>query len=46
MDIDKAKSATPKIVEQIIQYARHIKVDMFLAEKLRHAQEIQGHIKQ
>ncbi len=42
MVIDKAKRATPQIVEQIIQYARERKGVMIFAATVRHAQEIQG----
>ncbi|ENJ1789600.1 DEAD/DEAH box helicase [Vibrio parahaemolyticus] len=40
--IDKAKRATPQIVEQIIQYARERKGVMIFAATVRHAQEIHG----
>ncbi|EKA6053661.1 DEAD/DEAH box helicase [Vibrio parahaemolyticus] len=40
MVIDKAKRATPQIVEQIIQYARERKGVMIFAATVRHAQEI------
>ncbi|WP_253664028.1 DEAD/DEAH box helicase [Vibrio sp. Y20_XG_PY13] len=42
MVIDKAKRATPQIVEQIIQYARDRKGVMIFAATVRHAQEIHG----
>ncbi|HCG8757196.1 DEAD/DEAH box helicase [Vibrio parahaemolyticus] len=42
MVIDKAKRATPQIVEQIIQYARERKGVMLFAATVRHAQEIHG----
>ncbi|EOV6294073.1 TPA: DEAD/DEAH box helicase [Vibrio parahaemolyticus] len=42
MVIDKAKRATPQIVEQIIQYARERKGVMIFAATVRHAQEIHG----
>ncbi|ELB2056153.1 DEAD/DEAH box helicase [Vibrio parahaemolyticus] len=42
MVIDKAKRATPQIVEQIIQYARELKGVMIFAATVRHAQEIHG----
>ncbi|EGR3362125.1 ATP-dependent helicase [Vibrio parahaemolyticus] len=42
MVIDKAKHATPQIVEQIIQYARERKGVMIFAATVRHAQEIHG----
>ncbi|WP_434528524.1 DEAD/DEAH box helicase [Vibrio sp. K4] len=42
MVIDKAKRATPQIVEQIIQYARERKGVMVFAATVRHAQEIHG----
>ncbi|EIV8504580.1 DEAD/DEAH box helicase [Vibrio parahaemolyticus] len=42
MVIDKAKRATPQIVEQIIQYARARKGVMIFAATVRHAQEIHG----
>ncbi|ENJ2864362.1 DEAD/DEAH box helicase [Vibrio parahaemolyticus] len=42
MVIDKAKRATPQIVEQIIQYARERKGVMIFAATIRHAQEIHG----
>ncbi|MDG2638408.1 DEAD/DEAH box helicase [Vibrio parahaemolyticus] len=42
MVIDKAKRATPQIVEQIIQYARGRKGVMIFAATVRHAQEIHG----
>ncbi|EIZ0308766.1 TPA: DEAD/DEAH box helicase [Vibrio parahaemolyticus] len=42
MVIDKAKRATPQIVEQIIQYAREHKGVMIFAATVRHAQEIHG----
>ncbi|TOL94428.1 DEAD/DEAH box helicase [Vibrio parahaemolyticus] len=42
MVIDKAKRATPQIVEQIIQYAREGKGVMIFAATVRHAQEIHG----
>ncbi|EJE4165739.1 DEAD/DEAH box helicase [Vibrio parahaemolyticus] len=42
MVIDKAKRATPQIVEQIIQYARERKGVMIFAATVRHAQEILG----
>ncbi|EOK5971225.1 DEAD/DEAH box helicase [Vibrio parahaemolyticus] len=42
MLIDKAKRATPQIVEQIIQYARERKGVMIFAATVRHAQEIHG----
>ncbi|OEA54295.1 ATP-dependent helicase [Vibrio parahaemolyticus] len=42
MVIDKAKRATPQIVEQIIQYARKRKGVMIFAATVRHAQEIHG----
>ncbi|MGR5192859.1 DEAD/DEAH box helicase [Vibrio rotiferianus] len=40
MVIDKAKRATPQIVEQIIQYAKERKGVMVFAATVRHAQEI------
>ncbi|HHG3569853.1 DEAD/DEAH box helicase [Vibrio parahaemolyticus] len=42
MVIDKAKRATPQIVDQIIQYARERKGVMIFAATVRHAQEIHG----
>lgn len=42
MVIDKAKRATPQIVEQILQYARERKGVMIFAATVRHAQEIHG----
>ncbi|EMH3444253.1 DEAD/DEAH box helicase [Vibrio harveyi] len=42
MVIDKAKRATPQIVEQIIQYAKERKGIMVFAATVRHAQEIHG----
>ncbi|EHK0042426.1 DEAD/DEAH box helicase [Vibrio parahaemolyticus] len=42
MVIDKAKRATPQIVEQTIQYARERKGVMIFAATVRHAQEIHG----
>ncbi|WP_050906318.1 DEAD/DEAH box helicase [Vibrio campbellii] len=42
MVIDKAKRATPQIVEQIIQYAKERKGVMVFAATVRHAQEIDG----
>ncbi len=42
MVIDKAKRATPQIVEQIIQYARERKGVMIFVATVRHAQEIHG----
>ncbi|WP_229626765.1 DEAD/DEAH box helicase [Vibrio parahaemolyticus] len=42
MVIDKAKRATPQIVEQIMQYARERKGVMIFAATVRHAQEIHG----
>ncbi|MEK2155173.1 DEAD/DEAH box helicase [Vibrio parahaemolyticus] len=42
MVIDKAKRATPQIVEQIIQYARERNGVMIFAATVRHAQEIHG----
>ncbi|ANZ09822.1 DEAD/DEAH box helicase [Vibrio parahaemolyticus] len=42
MVIDKAKRATPQIVEQIIQYARERKGVMIFAATVRHAQEVHG----
>lgn len=42
MVIDKAKRATPQIVEQIIQYAKERKGVMMFAATVRHAQEIHG----
>ncbi|HDM8205624.1 TPA: DEAD/DEAH box helicase [Vibrio campbellii] len=42
MVIDKAKRATPQIVEQIIQYAKERKGVMVFAATVRHAQEIYG----
>ncbi|MCR9943229.1 DEAD/DEAH box helicase [Vibrio owensii] len=42
MVIDKAKRATPQIVEQIIQYANERKGVMVFAATVRHAQEIHG----
>ncbi|HCG7960997.1 TPA: DEAD/DEAH box helicase [Vibrio parahaemolyticus] len=42
MVIDKAKRATPQIVEQIIQYARERKGVMIFAATVRHAEEIHG----
>ncbi|MBM4951800.1 DEAD/DEAH box helicase [Vibrio parahaemolyticus] len=42
MVIDKAKRATPQIVEQIIQYARERKGVMIFTATVRHAQEIRG----
>ncbi|TPB45538.1 DEAD/DEAH box helicase [Vibrio parahaemolyticus] len=42
MVIDKAKRATPQIVEQIIQYARERKGVMIFAATVRHAQETHG----
>ncbi|BBL89180.1 carboxylate--amine ligase [Vibrio rotiferianus] len=42
MVIDKAKRATPQIVEQIIQYAKECKGVMVFAATVRHAQEIHG----
>ncbi|HCG7301967.1 DEAD/DEAH box helicase [Vibrio parahaemolyticus] len=42
MVIDKAKRATPQIVEQIIQYAKERKGVMIFAATVRHAQEIHG----
>ncbi|HCE2072679.1 TPA: DEAD/DEAH box helicase [Vibrio parahaemolyticus] len=42
MVVDKAKRATPQIVEQIIQYARERKGVMIFAATVRHAQEIHG----
>ncbi|UTZ25540.1 DEAD/DEAH box helicase [Vibrio campbellii] len=42
MVIDKAKRATPQIVEQIIQYAKERKGVMVFAATIRHAQEIHG----
>ncbi|ENJ1572943.1 DEAD/DEAH box helicase [Vibrio parahaemolyticus] len=42
MVIDKAKRATPQIVEQIIHYARERKGVMIFAATVRHAQEIHG----
>lgn len=42
MVIDKAKRATPQIVEQIIQYAEERKGVMVFAATVRHAQEIHG----
>lgn len=42
MVIDKAKRATPQIVEQIIQYAKDRKGVMVFAATVRHAQEIHG----
>ncbi|EKP4404540.1 DEAD/DEAH box helicase [Vibrio parahaemolyticus] len=42
MVIDKAKRATPQIVEQIIQYSRERKGVMIFAATVRHAQEIHG----
>lgn len=42
MVIDKAKRATPQIVEQIIQYAEARKGVMIFAATVRHAQEIFG----
>ncbi|BDR18586.1 MULTISPECIES: DEAD/DEAH box helicase [Vibrio] len=40
MVIDKAKRATPQIVEQIMQYARERQGVMIFAATVRHAQEI------
>lgn len=42
MVIDKAKRATPQIVEQIIQYTKERKGVMVFAATVRHAQEIHG----
>ncbi|MGR5238065.1 DEAD/DEAH box helicase family protein [Vibrio alfacsensis] len=42
MVIDKAKRATPQIVEQIMQYAKERKGVMVFAATVRHAQEIHG----
>lgn len=42
MVIDKAKRATPQIVEQIIQYATERHGVMIFAATVRHAQEIHG----
>ncbi|MGR5244341.1 DEAD/DEAH box helicase [Vibrio sp. PNB23_22_6] len=42
MVIDKAKRATPQIVEQIIQYAKERKGVMVFAATVRHSQEIHG----
>lgn len=42
MVIDKAKRATPQIVEQIIQYANERTGVMVFAATVRHAQEIHG----
>jgi DNA repair protein RadD len=42
MVIDKAKRATPQIVEQIIQYAKERHGVMIFAATVRHAQEIHG----
>ncbi|ALR15841.1 DEAD/DEAH box helicase [Vibrio natriegens] len=42
MVIDKAKRATPQIVEQIIQYAKDRHGVMIFAATVRHAQEIHG----
>ena len=42
MVIDKAKRATPQIVEQIIQYAKERKGVMVFAATVRHAHEIHG----
>ncbi|WP_051118882.1 DEAD/DEAH box helicase [Vibrio campbellii] len=42
MVIDKAKRATPQIVEQIIQYAKERKGVMVFAATVRHAQEVHG----
>ncbi|EMR35392.1 DEAD/DEAH box helicase [Vibrio harveyi] len=42
MVIDKAKRATPQIVEQITQYAKERKGVMVFAATVRHAQEIHG----
>lgn len=42
MVIDKAKRATPQIVEQIIQYASERHGVMIFAATVRHAQEIHG----
>ncbi|MHA2713595.1 DEAD/DEAH box helicase [Vibrio owensii] len=42
MVIDKAKRATPQIVEQITQYANERKGVMVFAATVRHAQEIHG----
>ncbi|MGR5137511.1 DEAD/DEAH box helicase [Vibrio jasicida] len=42
MVIDKAKRATPQIVEQIIQYAKERQGVMVFAATVRHAQEIHG----
>ncbi len=42
MVIDKAKRATPQIVEQIIQYSRECHGVMIFAATVRHAQEIHG----
>ncbi|HDM8227508.1 TPA: DEAD/DEAH box helicase [Vibrio campbellii] len=42
MVIDKAKRATPQIVEQIIQHAKERKGVMVFAATVRHAQEIHG----
>lgn len=42
MVIDKAKRATPQIVERIIQYAKERKGVMVFAATVRHAQEIHG----
>ncbi|HCE2220445.1 TPA: DEAD/DEAH box helicase [Vibrio parahaemolyticus] len=44
MVIDKAKRATPQMVEQIIQYARERKGVMIFAATVRHAQEIHGRL--
>ncbi|MCV6038420.1 ATP-dependent helicase, partial [Escherichia coli] len=40
MVIDKAKRATPQIVEQIMQYAKERQGVMIFAATVRHAQEI------
>ncbi len=42
MVIDKAKRATPQIVEQIVQYASERHGVMIFAATVRHAQEIHG----
>ncbi|WP_272164693.1 DEAD/DEAH box helicase [Vibrio diabolicus] len=42
MVIDKAKRATPQIVEQIMQYARERQGVMIFAATVRHAQEIRS----
>lgn len=42
MVIDKAKRATPQIVEQIIEYASECHGVMIFAATVRHAQEIHG----